>query len=73
MADEDIVVNRDYSDNFSYKKFVREQLGAQYFPDVEPNDRTIGFLGFTLEQNAITTEDAFNTSSIQLSCSNFSA
>lgn len=66
MADEDIVVNRDYSDNFSYKKFVREQLGAQYFPDVEPNDRTIGFLGFTLEQNAITTEDAFNTSSILL-------
>lgn len=66
MPNEDVIVNRDYTDNFSYKQFVMEQLGEKYFPEVEPNDRTVGFLGFTLEQNATTTEDAFNTSSILL-------
>ena len=66
MAEEDVIVHRDYTDNFSYKQFVMDQLGEKYFPEVEPNDRTIGFLGFTLEQNATTTEDAFNTSSILL-------
>ena len=50
MPNEDVIVNRDYTDNFSYKQFVMEQLGEKYFPEVEPNDRTVGFLLNKMQQ-----------------------
>ena len=63
-TDQEIIVDRDYTDNFSIKDTTLKKLGPKYFEDVELSGLNIGALGFTLEQIANITEDAFNTSSI---------
>jgi hypothetical protein len=64
--DTNIVVDRDYSDNFSIKDTAISKLGTKYFGDVELAGLNVGALGFTLEQIGNITEDAFNTVSILL-------
>jgi hypothetical protein len=65
MADtEDVIVNRDYSDNFSIKESALSILGSKYFENIELSGLNVGLLGFTMEQIANITEDAFNTSSV---------
>lgn len=63
---ENIVVTRDYTDNFAIKENAMETLGKKYFGDVDLAALNVGELGFVLEQIANITEDAFNTSSIML-------
>ena len=63
---ENVVVTRDYTDNFAIKENAMETLGKKYFPDVELAALNVGELGFVLEQMANITEDSFNTSSIML-------
>lgn len=63
-TDNNIIVDRDYTDNFSIKDTAIKKLGQKYFEDVELSGLNVGALGFTLEQIANITEDAFNTSSI---------
>lgn len=60
----EIVVNRDYTDNFSIKQTALAQLGEKYFSDINLSGLNVGVLGFTLEQIANITEDAFNTASV---------
>lgn len=62
--DGNIVVERDYTDNFSIKSTAMEKLGEKYFEDIDLAGRNVGLLGFTLEHIANITEDSFNTSSI---------
>ena len=61
---DNIVINRDYTDNFSIKETAMSTLGEKYFGDVDLAGLNVGALGFTLEQIANVTEDAFNTISI---------
>lgn len=61
---EKIVVNKDYSDNFSMKQTAMDTLGNKYFADVDLSALNVGELGFVLEQIANITEDSFNTASL---------
>ena len=63
-TDENIVVNRDYTDNFSVKDTAMKNLAEKYFGDEDISTLNVGVLGFTLEQIANLTEDSFNTMSI---------
>ena len=63
-TDENILVTRDYTDNFSVKKTAIEKLGPKYFEDLDDTGLNVGVLGFTLEQIANITEDSFNTAAI---------
>lgn len=63
-TDENIVITRDYTDNFSIKDTAMNTLGKKYFEDVELSGLNVGELGFVLEQMANMTEDAFNTASL---------
>lgn len=63
-SDTNVIVDRDYSDNFSIKETALTKLGPKYFGDVELAGLNVGALGFTLEQVGNVTEDAFNTTSI---------
>lgn len=63
-TDENIIVERDYSDNFSIKETAMQTLGQKYFEDIDLAGLNVGALGFTLEQIANITEDAFNSASI---------
>lgn len=63
-TDEHIVVDRDYTDNFSVKETALQKLGKKYFGDEDVSKLNVGVLGFTLEQIANLTEDSFNTMSI---------
>lgn len=64
MTDTNLVIDRDYRDNFSIKQTAIDKLGPKYFDDVDLAGLNVGALGFTLEQIANITEDAFNTASI---------
>lgn len=63
-TDENIVVSRDYSDNFSIKKTMLEKYGPKYFENLDLAALNVGELGFVLEQMANITEDSFNTQAI---------
>ena len=63
MADEEVVVNRDYTDNFSLKEFALSELAPKYFPDVEVNKLNIGMIGMTTELIGNVMEDSFRTTS----------
>lgn len=65
-SNENIVVNRDYTDNFAIKDTAINKLGTKYFEDVELSALNVGELGFVLEQVANITEDSFNTASVLL-------
>lgn len=65
-TNENIVVNRDYTDNFSIKETAINKLGPKYFDQVDADVLNVGELGFVLEQIANITEDSFNTASILL-------
>lgn len=64
VDEETIVVERDYTDNFSVKQTAIDKLSEKYFGDIDIAGRNVGLLGFTLEHIANITEDAFNTTSI---------
>lgn len=61
---DNIIVNRDYTDNFSIKETAMTTLGEKYFGDLDLSALNVGALGFTLEQIANITEDAFNSISV---------
>ena len=63
-TDEHIVVDRDYTDNFSVKETALQNLAKKYFGDEDISQLNAGVLGFTLEQIANLTEDSFNTMAI---------
>ena len=62
-TDEKIIVDRDYSDNFSVKETALNTLVPKYFGDEALAQLNVGALGFTMEQIANITEDSFNTMS----------
>ena len=62
-SDEDIVISRDYVDNFAIKETAMTKLGEKYFPDSKGNNLNIGLLGLTLEHIGNITEDSYNTMS----------
>lgn len=66
MADvnKNVVVDRDYSDNFSIKDMALNKIGPKYFSEVDLSALNVGALGFTMEQIANITEDSFNASSL---------
>jgi len=57
-------IDRDYSDNFSIKSFISDELIEKYFPDVDISIRTAGTIGLFSEQISNISEDAFNTASV---------
>ena len=63
-SDENIVVDRDYSDVYAIKETAMNTLGKKYFEDVSLSALNVGELGFVLEQIGTITEDAFNTASV---------
>ena len=63
-TNENIIVDRDYTDNFSVKETAVNELAPKYFGDEALSQLNIGALGFTMEQIANITEDAFNTMSV---------
>lgn len=65
-SNENVIVTRDYTDNFSIKDTAINKLGPKYFEDVDLAGLNVGELGFVLEQIANITEDAFNTSSVMM-------
>lgn len=65
-SNENVIVTRDYTDNFSIKDTAINKLGPKYFEDVDLSGLNVGELGFVLEQVANITEDAFNTSSVMM-------
>ena len=42
-----VIIDRDYSDNFSIKEFAKDTLVAKYFPDIDVSLRSVGTVGFT--------------------------
>lgn len=66
MADvnKNVIVDRDYSDNFSIKDMALNKIGPKYFSEVDLSALNVGALGFTMEQIANITEDSFNASSL---------
>ena len=66
ITDKNVVIDRDYTDNFSVKETALTNLGYKYFGDVELSGLNVGALGFTLEQISNITEDAFNTASVMV-------
>lgn len=65
MADSTPIIERDWSDNFSVKEAVSEELVPKYFPNL--NDislRTTGITGLISELTSNVSEDVFNTTSI---------
>lgn len=65
-SNENVIVTRDYTDNFSIKDTAINKLGPKYFEGVDLAGLNVGELGFVLEQIANITEDAFNTSSVMM-------
>lgn len=63
-SDEDIVISRDYVDNFAIKETAMTKLGEKYFPESKGNNLNIGLLGLTLEHIGNITEDSYNTMSV---------
>lgn len=63
-TDENMIVNRDYTDNFAIKESAMNNLAQKYFGDEDISTLNVGVLGFTLEQIANITEDSFNTMAI---------
>lgn len=64
VTDEEIIVDRDYTDNFSVKQIALDKLVPKYFPNINPDFLNIGEIGFIEEQIANALEDTFNTSSV---------
>lgn len=63
-SDENIVVERDYTDIYSIKETAINKLGPKYFEGIDISGLNVGELGFVLEQIGNITEDSFNTASI---------
>lgn len=65
MALEDtVLIDREYIDNYAIKDFAVQVLVDKYFPEIDPSLRTSGMIGFTTEQVANLSEDAFNTGTV---------
>ena len=58
------IVDRNYIDNFSVKKYTIENLVPKYFPDIDASYRHVGMIGFTTEQISNISEDLFNTATV---------
>ena len=57
---------RNYRDNFDFKNLTTDVLIPKYFPDQDVSTRMAGLIGFTTEQMATISEDAFFTTSTLL-------
>lgn len=64
MADDKIVIDRSYVDNYSVKEFVSNKLIPKYFPDIDVSLRTVGMVGIVSELISNISEDGFNTASV---------
>lgn len=65
-TNDNVVITRDYTDNFSIKETAINKLGPKYFEGVDLAGLNVGELGFVLEEIANITEDAFNTASVMM-------
>ena len=63
MADT-VNITRDYTDNFSIKEYVVDDLVPKYFDNIDASVRTSGLIGETTELISNISEDAFNTASV---------
>ena len=60
----DVIIHRDYIDNFSVKEYCENTLIPKYFPDVDASVRTVGLIGYVTELITNYGEDTFNTGSV---------
>ena len=65
MNDENITVNRDYTDIFSIKDMTLNQIMPMFFSE-ETSNLTVGEIGMVTELIGTTTEDVYNTASVLL-------
>lgn len=64
MADDTVIIDRDYIDNFSVKEYCENTLIPKYFPDIDVSLRTVGMIGYVTELITNYGEDTFNTGSV---------
>ena len=64
MANDKIIIDRSYIDNYSVKEFISNTLIPKYFPDIDVSLRTVGTIGLLSEYMTNITEDGFNATSI---------
>ena len=64
LSGNQIVIDRDYVDNYAMKKFTENELMKKYFDTNEVSDLSIGMIGLTTEQITNFTEDNFNMASV---------
>lgn len=60
----EVKIDRSYVDNFSIKKFTRDELIEKFFPEIDVSLRTVGMVAFTTEQVSNIGEDVFNTATV---------
>ena len=64
LSGDQIIIDRDYVDNYAMKKFTENELMRTYFDTDEVSDLSIGMIGLTTEQITNFTEDNFNMASV---------
>ena len=64
LSGDQIIIDRDYVDNYAMKKFTENELMGKYFDTNEVSDLSIGMIGLTTEQITNFTEDNFNMASV---------
>lgn len=65
MADENVIVSRDYTDIFSIKDMALSEIMPMFFAE-ETSNLTVGEVGMVTELIGTTTEDVYNTASVLL-------
>lgn len=60
------VVVRNYTDNFSVKEFIQEELIPRAFPDIPLNKLNLGFTGVVSEYISQAIEDAQSTAALMM-------
>ena len=62
----DEIIVRNYTDNFSIKEFIQEELIPKAFPNIPMNKLNVGFTGIVSEYISQGIEDAHGTASLMM-------
>lgn len=60
----EIILNRNYTNNFTIKDQILNSLVPKYYPDIDVNKLNIGMIGLTSEFMSTVTEDLFHSTSV---------
>jgi hypothetical protein len=60
------LIVRDYTDNFSVKNYIVDEMIPKAFPGIPMNKLNLGFVGVVSEYIAMAVEDSYYTSSLML-------